>query len=493
MMENKFNLIDEPWIPVASFGLVSLKEVFSNPAIPSLGGNAVEKIAVTKLLHAIAQRASTPADEIEWKALGAEGVAEKCLAYLEEWHHAFWLYGEKPFLQMPSLASYPESECNNYSALRVTAATNSKDAFSERSFPVKLTDSERALLLVEQMAMSVGGKKTSNLINLSQPGVPKAKSAKPGPGVGGKGYLHNFVQGTTLLTSSHMNLFTQENIDSQKIWSNGFGIPPWELMPTTETCDVAVSLMNSLVGRLVPLSRFMLLLEDKVYTTEGILHKTHMDGMIDPSVIADQSKAKLNPVTTETSKKPWRQLPGLLSYSNTHSGQRMGNCTQIDFTFGRSRDLYEDVGIWSGGLGLTVTMGEQFAVGTCDYVDSLIMFESSDIGATFVSALETEMVRLNGISGLLSKHIISYGSMLQIKKNPYAEKAVTEFWSICESYFNELMKACYDNEVRDFRKKIAAIVNDLYDRSCQKQTSRQLSAWAKCRPKLDKYLKEKKK
>ena len=40
-MENRFNLVDEPWIPVADVGRVSLRQVFANPSYRSLGGNPV--------------------------------------------------------------------------------------------------------------------------------------------------------------------------------------------------------------------------------------------------------------------------------------------------------------------------------------------------------------------------------------------------------------------------------------------------------------------
>ena len=52
--ENRFNLIDEAWIPVVDVGLVSLNEVFSNADLKSLGGNPIQKIALIKLLLAIA-------------------------------------------------------------------------------------------------------------------------------------------------------------------------------------------------------------------------------------------------------------------------------------------------------------------------------------------------------------------------------------------------------------------------------------------------------
>ena len=50
-MIDRFNLIDEPWIPVVDKGLVSLKQVFSEPCLRALGGNPVQKIALMKLLQ----------------------------------------------------------------------------------------------------------------------------------------------------------------------------------------------------------------------------------------------------------------------------------------------------------------------------------------------------------------------------------------------------------------------------------------------------------
>lgn len=101
--KRRFNLTDEPWIPVAS-GRISLREVFSRSDVRGLGGNPLEKIALLKLLQAVAQAARTPRDDAEWAQLGTEGLAEACLAYLEKWHEAFWLYGPAPFLQFPAVA-----------------------------------------------------------------------------------------------------------------------------------------------------------------------------------------------------------------------------------------------------------------------------------------------------------------------------------------------------------------------------------------------------
>ena len=61
--ERRFNLVDENWIPVAGEGLVSLRRVFTDHNLMALGGNPVEKIALTKLLLAIAQTAYTPKND----------------------------------------------------------------------------------------------------------------------------------------------------------------------------------------------------------------------------------------------------------------------------------------------------------------------------------------------------------------------------------------------------------------------------------------------
>lgn len=121
-MDNRFNLIDEAWIPVADVGRVSLKEIFSNPTLRALGGNPVQKIALTKLLQAIAQAAATPQDDDDWKQMSWQGMADKCQSYLAQWHDHFYLYGEKPFLQMPAIvrAEVKTWECYRQKSAPVT-------------------------------------------------------------------------------------------------------------------------------------------------------------------------------------------------------------------------------------------------------------------------------------------------------------------------------------------------------------------------------------
>lgn len=147
-MENRFNLIDEPWIPIAGVGRASLKQIFANSDYRALGGNPVQKIALMKLLLAIAQAACTPADEYEWKALDAQGLAQQCLAYLEKWHECFYLYGEKPFLQMPAIAS---AAVQPFGAVLPQIATGNTTVLTQGQVDRALSDADKALLVLGLM------------------------------------------------------------------------------------------------------------------------------------------------------------------------------------------------------------------------------------------------------------------------------------------------------------------------------------------------------
>ena len=50
MKENRFNLIDEPWIPVVGKGKVGLRQIFVDESISALGGNLNLLMQVIMLL-----------------------------------------------------------------------------------------------------------------------------------------------------------------------------------------------------------------------------------------------------------------------------------------------------------------------------------------------------------------------------------------------------------------------------------------------------------
>ena len=103
MPERRFCLVDEPWIPIAGKGRVSLLEVFSDDSSGDIDGNSIQKLSIIKLMIAIAQASVAIDDNEDWKRLGYEGLAGKVCDYLKAHRDCFYLYGDRLFLKMPQV------------------------------------------------------------------------------------------------------------------------------------------------------------------------------------------------------------------------------------------------------------------------------------------------------------------------------------------------------------------------------------------------------
>ena len=492
MTKNRFNLLEEPWIPIADAGRVSLKQIFSEPAYRALGGNPVQKIAITKLLLAIAQAACTPKDDYDWEELGAEGLAQKCLAYLDKWHDQFYLYGEKPFLQIPEIA---KAAAQNFGAVLPEIATGNTTILNSIQMENPLNDAEKVMLIVQLVNFGLGGKKTDNSIVLSanyqgkSNDKGKPSTGKAGVSLGFMGFLHNFLVGETVLQTLRLNLMTQEQIDNLP-YSEKLGVAPWEEMPEGENCDVANRLQNSLMGRLISMSRFCLLNDDGLHYSEGIAHLDYKSGMIDPSVAFSNKDKKVLWVDTE--RRPWRFLTALLSFINAGKGF---NCYYL--TANSFRRAYKEnlkFGIWSGGLRVSSNAGEQYVSGSVDFVESTVFLPSNSEmeESSWFNKLELEMGELEQLSKFV------YGSTMGYFKNQKAEgkneaaQATHLFWQLCERRFQDLVNACEESE-NDERNKLRKVFTQFgmtsYNRYCSQDTARQLNAWAENLPNFGKYLK----
>ena len=138
-------------------GRVSLKQIFTEFSFRALGGNPVEKIAITKLLLAIAQAACTPKNDAAWKELGSKGMAKKCSAYLQKWYDQFWLYGDKPFLQIPAIV---DAKLLPFGVVLPEVATGNTTVLIQSHIEKELSDAERAMLLLVLMGFSPGWKES---------------------------------------------------------------------------------------------------------------------------------------------------------------------------------------------------------------------------------------------------------------------------------------------------------------------------------------------
>lgn len=491
-MENRFNLIDEPWIPIADIGLVSLKQLFSEKSYRSLGGTPVEKIALTKFLLAITQSACTPEDDAAWNQLGVEGVASACLTYLDKWHDRFYLYGEKPFLQMPAVE---KAEVKSFGAVIPYVATGNTTCLTQYHAEKRLKDSQKALLLLTQMSFAFGGKKTDNKIVLTPGYAGKANdkgkpaSGKAGPAVGFMGLLHSFAIGSTLHVSLWLNLLTHHDIREIGLFSSGLGQAPWEKMPDGEDCETAKALKSSVMGRLVPLCRFCLLSADGLHYTEGLQHLSHKEGLFDLSITTKQVGKELKVEWCDLERRPWRQLPALLAFISQRSGS--GGCLQLKYALTKAHAQGGEFGVWSGGIKVNSNAGEQYLSGKDDVLESTLLLPPGIIKEIWFEQYTNQMNALD----ILAKHLFGcvshYFKALNKDGKDQAASATLAFWQLCGRDAQQLIYDC-DNpdSMRVLSRRFASYLQNTFDSLCPNQTARQMSAWARCRPNISDYLKQ---
>lgn len=496
-MNNRFNLIDEPWVPVADRGRVSLRQIFNEPDYRALGGNSVQKIALMKFLLAICHAAATPEGDVQWRELGPEGLASRCLDYLGRWYDRFYLYGEKPFLQIPAISA---AALQSYGAVVPEVATGNTTVLTQGQIERPLADAEKTVLLITLMGFALGGKKTDNSITLTKGYVGKSNNngrpstGKPGPAVAHMGLLHSFLQGQTLQQSLWLNLLTSRQIEESGCHPRGVGVPPWEEMPVGEDCAVARQLKGSLMGRLLPLCRFCLLTENGLHYSEGISHANYKDGVVDPSVAVNGSGKDPKALWVNPEKRPWRELTSLLGFIAQQQAQGF-ECIQLRAGVNRASEVVDAFAIWSGGLSVSSNAGEQFIKGDDDFVESVVWLHSAELGGFWFAQLQVEMNAIDELAKNLYGLVAGYFKVQLVDGSDFAAQATQMFWQFCERDFQSLLDSCDQNEASNrelytLRRRFSAYAKMAYDSFCPRETARQLDAWAKCRPNHKKYLQQ---
>ena len=485
MSESSFNLIDEKWIPVVPDGRASLKDIFSDFSLATLGGDPRQKIALLKLFQAIAQAANTPTNAEEWAALGAEGLARSCLAYLEKWHDRFFLYGERPFLQMP----VSEAKALSIASLEPQIASGNNQRLTHIQCERELDDGEKALVLLTQSSMCLGGKRADKSVSLAKNYVKKA-TAPYGPGLGYLGLLHSIITGNSIMETIWLNLLTQDIIEQMGAFPAGLGTPPWEEMPETETCPIAERLRNSLQGRLIPLARFCLLDGDMAHYTDGVPHKNNQDGVWDPSAAAQPDGKGYKILWADPEKRPWRSLSALLAFLYVDS-KNSYNCAQLKTALSRMNLAGPDTfGIWCGGVKVSANSGEQRVTGNNDYVESEARLSRNDIdNEAWFARFAKEMERLEKLEKALYACVMRYYREQKSDGKGEAARATGFFWEKAETQFQRLIDACGEGEnLPEIRGIFSGLMRECYDYVCPQESPKQLSVWAANRPRTKIFL-----
>ncbi len=488
-MDRRFNLQYEPWIPVVDHGRESLRNVLVERDGLMLGGNAVQKIVVLKLLLATAQRAYTPEDDEDWKNLGEDGLKDACHIYLDSHIDDFWLHGDKPFLQIPGIHA---AKVARYGSLSPEVSSGNATVLFSSQIEKELPDPDRALLILQMSGYALSGKQTDNSIVLS-PGYDGKSNAKGnpssgrvGPSLGHFGHQHCFYMGRSVLETVYMNLLTAKDISSTGMFPDGVGIPPWEEPPEGEADEIAQRLQKSYMGRLIPMSRFMLDTTDGIHYSEGIRHFTHNEGVWDPSASVRFGVPKSYAIWIDPAKRPWRQLPAILAFMTSTA---VYVTYQIKSPFSRLKESFNEIGIWAGGIRVSNNAGERYCTGTDDYVESSFQLNTSDLGQQWYLKLTSEMDDLDHLSKRLWGGITGYLGQMKVQNNEKVSAGVSLFWQLCEQNFQELINSCVPGgDVYAFRKQSVTHLNYVYDTYCPHSAARQIAAWAKNRPDIGGYL-----
>lgn len=488
-MKNYFNLVDEPWIPVANHNRVSLSEIFSNSTLKAISGNALHKVSLLKLLLAIAQRAYTPEDDEEWKTLESAGLAQKCLNYLEEKKDLFWLYGEKPFLQKVDLATAKTTKGEPISLSVIgkdyppDLPLENESIVFESQLNQELTDAEKAVLIVSMMNYSLAGKRIAKNVPPWTKGYSgKTTSAKGGPSIGNyHGYQNSHLVGESLIDTIWLNIFTRSQLNLFPQWENDPLIPPWEEFPKGEDDSIARRLKESFMSTLCAVSRFLLLKDGGMIYVEGLQYPSHKEGWREPFMTyASGPEGRI--IWNNPTFKPWRNLPALLSTA-FHGTDAKFNSPQIGLLILRSRHVRDIVGIWAGGLKVRGTAGDMSVKQSDDFIDSITFFKTKDLGDPWFKSFENEILELENIEYQLRRAINGYYKSLSSLTPSALPKAEALFWELCSQQAQRLVDVCDEQEEMDsLRKEFIGYAYQAYNTYCPNQTARQMSSWARNSP-----------
>lgn len=493
------NLVTDPWIPVLHKSgdrrLASLIDVFTEGRDYSdLAVRPHERIALMRMLIAIAQSAlDGPKDIDEWdRAL--DHLPDAATQYLRQWKDAFDLFhAERPFLQLTKLTKPPkkgkesdEEAVTSVSKLDFALATGNNttlfdhgaNAHDSRRFPTTALP----LMLLTYQCFSPGG-----LIAQLQWGTHvTSKSSKHAPCTPGS-MLHTFVRRPTVLESLHANLLTHADVSEH--WSvDGWGKPVWEWIPQSWNDEEAIrNATRSYIGRLVPLARFVALKPDGVFMLLG----NGFDYLSYPDISAESSATVVLKKDGESrallgagEKEIWRELSALIV-------RRKQNAIGGPLTL---RNIPEDVAfdIWVGAF-LTSKASIE------DTVESVLHVPAAMQRQTGRGAYDKEVKHAEAVANRLGWAVETWrehedgGWRGRVETGGWKIKeklrgiATKYFWTSVEKLRPLLLAhietlgttaEVVEQSQSRWRKAVWAAAFDAYRLSCSQETPRQIRAYA---------------
>lgn len=453
LVGKNFNLLSEPWILLSSGEEVGLIDLFQrHEGYIQLGGNAIEKISMFKLLLAISQ-ASTFVSLSEFKKINNERFSKRVCEYLTNNAEKFDLYcSEKPFLQYPSLKRAKKASFKALSPYLVEPTTNSLvTSHSQLIDEDLITDAMLARMLVQQMSFSLAGKKVDR--EFFFPGDVGVASAPAGPGLLFFGALHSYVATSNIVETLRLSLFQFECFDGRKLapgqvdlsslYKKGSGInmAPWDELPPNASGEYASNYKQTLMGRLIPISRFCLIdPEDKSFHfAAGLDHKNYLEGMYDPTHIAFPDLPKPKLLWCDTDKKPCRYFPHIFSYLGEIS-KESSRSLQVQQSLNNMKIFEIDSAkLVLAGLQCGSSTGETVINSKNDYVYSEVNIDPTQIGEYWYARMRSIWDEFDSCSKRLYGVTSGYFESIQVVgvlRDSAIERTSNMFWRGAEMIIN---------------------------------------------------------
>ena len=511
-MINRFNLVDEPFIPVSGNQRLSLKEIFTVSAPCELALNPWYFIPVMRLLMCIGQAAVPLKTEQDWQKLSLNAFREAVRAYLDEHHDAFYLYGERPFLQIEELFECAQNALNTDSKFKLekleaytpfVAYGNNLLFRSDSLLSENISDADKALMIIAITSQSLASKRIKNQLCLCD--YEKPKTGIISPFLGQNGLIHSFYLGHSVAQSVWLNLVSEDMIAKPGHGFTEMGRPCWELSINSENCPDALAMKETYLGRLVPMVRFCLLKEDnQLICTDGIAHHGLNEHFHELSMTCREGKEGLEALEVQCTRMPWRDLDAFLSFARSaaQSSAEQYSCDQLSFCYPHA-EAAGFLSLWCGGISTETTkFKEQKINGKKDMKSSVFTLAEG----TAIFNLEPGMLhfmRLRKTLERLSKRLFAcskaYFDDLFPKKEitdkkqsrkipPEISKGVELFWQRLDLLSDNIMHLCFDPgnnpeaEEEQLINAINAILYRTYDEICPSSTARFLLINQKHRP-----------
>ncbi len=488
-MENElFNLIDKPWVPVlmrdGSTRKVSLMEVFVGGAnIADLALNPYERIAVMRLLICIAIAALQDTD------LQDESAWKQCLVklplcvpdYLRKWHNRFNLYGEKAFLQPDGLVAKLEGKACRDKLFPHLSSGNNATLFDHQASLMnrEITAAQLVIGLLTYLNFSAGGRHAKCTWSAEE--TSASVSLCP---CREKSMLHTMLLGDNLLTTVWLNLITRDMADA--LPQKTFGRPIWELNDLNRTSVEGKGIEQTILGRLVPLSRVIKLARNDQLCImgEGLKYDqlpAAREVMASTFLRKDQKGNEMDAyVSASKTRQPWRDLQAILAKTAKHGTPILQHLKTLQQN--------DEFIIWTGGL--VANQGKDEAVVEWTARLSTALLTDSAL-ITYTNGIKYAESCSKKLHLAVAEYAGACKGFEAHKKKPMERDSLSQaytvpakqfFWdelSLVQPLLTAIAEGREDTNLKDWNKCVREVARSAYEYACPKMSGRQMTAYVK--------------